>query len=988
MNAHHTARIIASLTIVAALSLAESHDVALAAPPKVGIQQRVPWTTSRVSGTPDAPLPYVTERAFPGLKFDKCLDMTPLPGSNRLIVVEQSGKVYSFPNTAGVKQADLVVDISKDIKGVNSVYAFTLHPDFEKNRYCYVCYIKGADPENGTHIARFKLKSTDPPTIDIASEKTIITWQAGGHNGCCLKFGLDGYLYISTGDAAPPNPPDQLRTGQDISDLLSSILRIDVDNADDGKNYRIPVDNPFVDRKDARGEVWAYGFRNPWRMSFDRKTGDLWVGDVGWELWEMLDRVERGGNYGWGVMEGGHVTNPEWPRGPTPFLQPTIEHPHSESSSITDGLTYYGTRLKKLHGTHIYSDYDTGKLWGFRYEKGQVVGHRELADTTHRVVGFGEDHAGEFYILDHIGGTLHRLIPNPQPQRNNTFPRKLSQSGLFASVSDQVPAAGVIPYSINAQPWADHAVAERFVAVPKDLSVTPTGAAWTFPKDSVLVKTLSLHLVHGEPSSLRRIETQILHFDGSDWRPYSYQWNDEQTDAVLLNSTGGEQRFDVADPTAPNGKRQQTWRFSGRAECQRCHNKWSGPALAFNTAQLNKEHDYGSVQASQLETFAHIGLIAKPPAAKNRPRLVDPYNETADLTDRARGYLQANCAHCHRLHAGGAVLSKMHYDVALKDTKLIGVRPTQGTFGIHAAHVIAPGDPFRSVLYYRMSKLGRGRMPHIASSEVDRRGVDLIYDWIQRLPPKSAKDKTGNAAATRLRREESAGIGRLQQSTSPAQQSKLVDELLSSTSGSLQLLRSIEDSKHSAVIARLAIRKAAAHPDVRVRDLFERFLPADKRIKRLGSVVNAEQLLALPGDLARGKMVVFKTSGVQCLSCHQLEKQGKKLGPDLSSIGKKYSRAQLLESLLTPSKRVDPKYVTYVVETKSGRLFSGLLQKKDAEEVVLTDVQNKQIRIAADQIEQVVPARNSLMPDLLLRDMTAQQAADLLAYLSSLKGEP
>ena len=229
-------------------------------------------------------------------------------------------------------------------------------------------------------------------------------------------------------------------------------------------------------------------------MSFDRKTGDLWVGDVGWELWEMLYRVERGGNYGWAVMEGRQSTNPEWARGPSPILPPTIDHPHTESSSITEGLTYYGARLKELHGTHVYGDYDTGKFWGFRYVNGDVVDHRELADTTHRVVSFGEDHQGECLILDHIAGTIHRLAPNPQPDQSQTFPRKISESGLFASMEEQTPAAGVMPYSINAELWSDDADAERFVAVPHELSIKAEGAAWTFPTDSVLVRTLSLEM--------------------------------------------------------------------------------------------------------------------------------------------------------------------------------------------------------------------------------------------------------------------------------------------------------------------------------------------------------------------------------------------------------------------------------------------------------------------------------------------------------------
>lgn len=953
--------------------------------PTVGIAKRVPWTTSRVKGSPEPPLPYVTERVFPELKFDRCLDISPAPGSDRLFIVEQGGKLFSFRNDANVKSADLVVDFAKEVAGLKSVYALAFHPKFEQNRYCYVCYIKGANLEDGSHIARFRVSKTDPPTIDAASETTILTWWSGGHNGCCLKFGPDGFLYISTGDGSPPNPPDGKQAGQDVSNLLSSILRIDVDHSDVERNYRIPADNPFVDLKGARGEVWAYGFRNPWRMSFDRRTGDLWVGDVGWELWEMLDRVERGGNYGWAVVEGRKPTNPEWKRGPTPILPPTIDHPHSESSSITDGLTYYGSRLKELQGTHIYSDYDTGKFWGFRYENGRVVDHRALADTTHRVVGMGEDHAGELYILDHIPGTIHRLVANPRKNQQDNFPRTLSESGLFSSVSKHTPAAGVVPYSINAEPWADNAVSQRFVALPSNLSIKAEGAKWQFPENSVLVKTLSLELKTGNPASRRRVETQILHFDGLEWQPYTYRWNDEQTDAVLLDAAGAEHVYNITDASATGGKRRQVWRFSGRAECQRCHNKWSGPALAFNVPQLNKVHDYDGLSAGQLETMAHVGLLEKSVPTEKRPTLADPRNLSADVDGRARAYLQVNCAHCHRLHAGSSVLSKMQYDLSLDKTDMLGVRPMQGTFGIHAAQVIAPGDPFRSVLFYRMSKLGGGRMPHIGSTEVDRAGVELMYEWISGLPRESVADMTGNEVATQLRRQATNRLKQLRVERDSAKRNGLVDELLASTRGALLLLQSVDNKRLPAAVADLTIERGARHSQVPVRDLFERFLPPEERVQRLGSFIQPEQILKLAGDAARGKQIFFNTAGVQCKSCHRIQNEGKDVGPDLTAIAKKNNRAQLLESILEPSKRIDPKYVTYLVETTQGRLLTGLLVKKDAKEVTLKDAENKLIRIPVGQVEQLVPQRRSVMPELLLRDLTAQQVADLLDYLETLK---
>lgn len=984
-----TTKLLRWLTLCCLLVVA-SRD-AKADSPKVGFEKRMAWTTSRITGSPEIPHPYVAERAFSALTFKNCIDITSAPGSDRLFVLEQGGKILSFPSRPDVKEADLVVDLSKSIKGLQATYAITFHPEFAKNRFCFVCSIRGTNVEDGSHISRYRVSDTDPPTIDPASETTILTWFAGGHNGCALKFGLDGYLYISTGDGVGPNPPDAKRAGQDVSNVLSSILRIDVDHADDGKNYRIPPDNPFVDLQGARGEIWAYGLRNPWRMSVDRKTGDLWVGDVGWELWEMLNRIERGGNYGWSIMEGRQPTNPEWPRGPTPILPPTIDVPHSESSSITDGLTYYGARLKELHGHHIYSDYDTGNFWSFRFEKGQVVDHRKLADTTHRVVGFGEDNHGEMYFLDHVSGTIHQLVPNPQEDRSATFPRKLSETGLFTSVAAQTPAPGVIPYSINAEPWADHAVAERLVAIPNELSipnffpVKSVGASATFPKDTVFAKTLSLEMQQGQPASRRRIETQVLHFDGIDWQTYSYQWNDEQTDAVLLAAPGADQRFDIVDAAAPGGKRQQTWRFSSRAECQRCHNKWSGSALGFIPAQLNKDHNYGGMVASQLDTLAHIKIIEPPASSEKCPQLANPRDSSADQDDRARAYLHANCSACHRQHAGGAVLSMMHFDLPLEKTNMVGFRPTQGTFGIHAAQVIAPGDPFRSVLLFRMAKLGGGHMPHIGSTEIDLQGVELIYNWVRQLSPETAKETTGNEAAAKLRKEEQADLERLRATKLAKEQAELVEHLLSSTSGAMLLSRSVDDGTLPSPTMALAIDKATQHADISIRDLFERFLPPNKRIKRLGSVVQPQQILGLAGDQERGKRVFFETTGVSCKNCHRIQKEGKEVGPELTLIGKKLTRTQLLESILEPSKLIEPKYVTHLAEIDDGRTITGLLLSKDDNEVVLKDAQDKVTRIPMKKIEQLVPQRQSLMPDLLFRDMTAQQVADLLEYLSSLK---
>src|SRR4051812_48512133 len=244
---------------------------------------RAPWTTSRVVGSPDPPPPFKVVRAFPNLKFEKPLLVARCPGSDRLFVGEQAGVLYSFPNQPDAK-AELFVDLRKELqtlhllpeaKEVEAVYGLTFHPDFERNRQCFVCYtLRGKNSrernlKDGTRVSRFTVTDSQPPRIDPASEVIVLSFLQGGHNGGDLHFGPDRMLYISTGDAANPNPPDPFNTGQDVSDLLSSILRIDVDRRDGDRNYAVPDDNPFINLKDARPEVWAYGFRNPWRMSFD-----------------------------------------------------------------------------------------------------------------------------------------------------------------------------------------------------------------------------------------------------------------------------------------------------------------------------------------------------------------------------------------------------------------------------------------------------------------------------------------------------------------------------------------------------------------------------------------------------------------------------------------------------------------------------------------------------------------------------------------------
>ena len=276
------------------------------------LRRASPWTSSRVRGSPDPPSRYKTERAFPHLAFKSPVLLAPVPGQERLLVAEQEGRIYTFPDDPACRDAELFLDMRQVVPRLVAVYGLAFDPGYEENRAVYICYVL-KNGEDGSRVSRFRVRSDTPPRCDPGSEAPLLSFRGGGHNGGCLQFGPDRHLYISTGDGTGPFPPDGLNTGQDNSDLLSAILRIAPSPADHAPPYSIPADNPFARVKDVRPEIWAYGFRNPWKMSFDPRTGDLWVGDVGWELWEMIYRVERGGNYGWSVTEGRQSVHPERP---------------------------------------------------------------------------------------------------------------------------------------------------------------------------------------------------------------------------------------------------------------------------------------------------------------------------------------------------------------------------------------------------------------------------------------------------------------------------------------------------------------------------------------------------------------------------------------------------------------------------------------------------------------------------------------------------
>lgn len=365
-------------------------------------------------------LPVKAVRAFEDLIFDRPIVVTHgNDGSNRIFVAEQEGIVKVFENDADVEEADVFLDIDKrcryrDNQNEEGLLGFAMHPKFKDNGQVFVYYTTASE-DHTSFISRFT--SADRKTADPDSEEVLmkIPQPFWNHNGGTIVFGPDGMLYIGLGDGGSGNDPNG--NGQNLTTLLGSILRIDVDSKDNGKGYAIPKDNPFVNHEvvinrrgkkaKARPEIYAYGLRNVWRMAFDREDGKLWVADVGQNVWEEINVVEKGGNYGWNIREAKHWFRPDGNDNKSDkLIDPVWEYHHDVGKSITGGLVYRGKSVPQLVGKYVYADYVSGRIWALEHDGLQTVANYTLTGPTgdtQPVMSFGEDEAGEIYFTTPFG---------------------------------------------------------------------------------------------------------------------------------------------------------------------------------------------------------------------------------------------------------------------------------------------------------------------------------------------------------------------------------------------------------------------------------------------------------------------------------------------------------------------------------------------------------------------------------------------------------
>ena len=383
------------------------------------------------------PLPTVKLRpVFPALTMDRPVWMSEAPdGSGRFFIVAQEGRiVIARKGTDGAQSNEFlnIVDREPSTAYEEGLLSIAFHPDFKSNGLCYVYYSQQNSNQHSLYpgrsvISEWKILAADTNRLDIKSERILLEVQQpfANHKGGQLTFGPDGYMYVGLGDGGLGCDP--FNNAQNSAALLGKILRLDVNSRatiQRGKDtitlpYGIPSDNPFVGEPDlnglgARHEVYAWGLRNPWRYSFDRKTGELWAGDVGQDLWEEIDLIVKGGNYGWNVFEGFHHFKPGPPG--AQYIEPVIDYPHKPEllkesrfprhaigACVVGGYVYRGAKFPKLQGIYLYADYALGTVFGLRYSGGKVTDYDTLLDQPKNITSFAEDAEGELYVLTYDG---------------------------------------------------------------------------------------------------------------------------------------------------------------------------------------------------------------------------------------------------------------------------------------------------------------------------------------------------------------------------------------------------------------------------------------------------------------------------------------------------------------------------------------------------------------------------------------------------------
>ena len=698
-------------------------------PPPFGLTSRqslatldLPFSTGGALGT------YQLSSAF-NVGFSNPVLLVGVPEEDRAVVIEQGGQMHAFNNDPATSSSRVVLNLAGRVvtDSEQGLLGLAFDPNFTQNRYIYVHY-SVLGPRRSV-IARFTWDQAQDE-VDIDSEKILLELNQPGsnHNGGMLAFGPDGYLYIAFGDGGGGNR----HASQDRTNLYGSILRIDVHPQNPSDNYDIPADNPFVgEGGGVREEIWAYGFRNPYRFSFDRQTGDLWVGDVGESNFEEIDIVSSGQNHGWPVYEGEEEfddSQNSLPR--SSFTFPVYVYNHDVGAAIIGGFVYRGTRFSALQGRYIYTDFVSGTVWALNYDGSSVVSNDELVPSSNFPRSLGEDNNGELYVLSSSGSAL--TLEETVPGGGEALPVQLSDTGIFTDMTNLTPASGLIEYDLNQPFWSDNAVKRRWMGIPDGQTITfdATGA-WQFPVGTVLIKHFEMLLTEGDANSARRLETRLLIHTDSGWEGYTYRWNVDETDATLLS---GRETETITVNLAGGGTRDQLYEYPSRANCSNCHTQVAGFALGLRTRQLNRDFDYTNATDNQLRSLNNIDLFSTDIGSDDDYAALPALDDTSvSVEQRARAYLAVNCAQCHQPGGPTPVNIDLRFDTAANNMNILSAAPQVGDLGLTNAAIVRPGNKEQSVLWERLRRTDTTRMPPIGSHLVDDEAVTVIGEWIDGL---------------------------------------------------------------------------------------------------------------------------------------------------------------------------------------------------------------------------------------------------------------
>jgi uncharacterized repeat protein (TIGR03806 family) len=660
-----------------------------------GIEARVRNTTCFLNGTP--PLAVVPVETADTLKK---LDSTGGVGmsvfGSKLVLAERTGRILAFDAQGDGSDATVVLDLSSAVR-TDGLRAAAFRPD---RKVLIASYLPVDDPLRVV-VARFNVSAKG--VANPASQQTLLTLPVtdAARAGGTFAFLFDGTLAVAFGDGGDASAPT------DPAQLAGKVVRIDVSGT---SGYSVPTDNPFVTDPLTLDEIYALDVGAPTSCTVDRVTGRLWCADSGAAARDHILLVSPGTT-----------------------LRPLLSYVRAGCGAIV-GFVSRDAQLPDLQGVLVFGDACTSVLRGMRFDGSLVRSDGDVATLPASLNAFGEDADGHMLAVD-ANGAVHALVRPPTVAP--LFPTTVSATGCITDMATRMPARSLIPFEVRAPLWSDGAKKRRFIVLPGDETIDfTTEGAWGFPAGTMFMKEFLLDDDNDNATPDPIMETRFLiKRSDSAWEGYSYMWDRDRKDAFLLEGAEIERYAMQPGSVDASGADVHRHTFPDRTQCLLCHNAASGRALGLQTGRMNTDHDYDGFTENQLRAMDYAGLFSAPlpDASDALPRFAQPTDESADLPDRARAWLYANCSHCHRPSGPTPVALDLRYETSLAKTNACGLSPMFAIAQIPDAKIIDPGDSSHSELFFRLSLRDQNQMPPIATLITDPDGVDVVRRYIDSL---------------------------------------------------------------------------------------------------------------------------------------------------------------------------------------------------------------------------------------------------------------